>query len=370
MFKVGDRKRATSTTTGIGTYTLDPAPPGFEALSTLGHQTYTTAWVSNDVDFEVGIYRVLTGPDRLERTHILESSNADAEVNWPASGDPKIATKKIRCGLPAGFAFSRTQTVSVAGGAGTQQLTQLNMRCDILILTGVLTGNRVAEVDDTPWKWAAVINQTTGNFTLNFKSGAGASQVEVYQGRAIGVAHDGVTMYKTAEDTPPGTYEDYDGTTVQPGRLVCDGSNQPIATYPALHNKIGFTHGNPGGGNFTLPDSRRRVLMGSGGTAVSGPANTVGSVGGAEVDTAPLPVHAHGVNDPGHGHGASFTAYQFDPHGSPGPLPAYVTPVANPIGFGVSVSGAGTGISIQNAGSGGTHNTVQPSLVALRTIRF
>lgn len=231
MFKADDRVRETSATTGAGTYTLAGAPLGFQGFSSLGANNYCPYFATDDTDWETGIGRVLTGPDRLERTTIYASSNADAAVNWGAT------TKKIRCALPANLAFPRTLSKSVAGGAGTTVLTQDEQRRKILIFTGALTGARVIEVDsDTPWEWT-IINNTTGAFPLTVRA-TGQTGARFYQGRATPAAHDGVDVKKVGDDPAPGTYEDYNGGTIQVGRLWCDGSNVVRATYPALTQEL------------------------------------------------------------------------------------------------------------------------------------
>ncbi len=94
-----------------------------------------------------------------------------------------------------------------------------------------------------------------------------------------------------------GTIIDYAGTSAPAGYLNCDGSNIGRTTYAPLFNAIGTTWGvGDGSTTFNLPDLRRHITMGSGGTAVSGPLNTIGSTGGAEthtLTTSEMPSHSH-----------------------------------------------------------------------------
>lgn len=85
------------------------------------------------------------------------------------------------------------------------------------------------------------------------------------------------------------------------GYLLCDGAEVSRATYAELwalgQGKPGFGSGN-GTTTFTLPDYRRRMLLGAGGTATATLGNTVGSSGGAESVTltpanTPLREHRH-----------------------------------------------------------------------------
>jgi microcystin-dependent protein len=230
MFKADDRVRETSTTTGTGTYTLAGAPTGFQAFSSLGANNYCPYFATDDTNWESGIGRYVSGPDRLERTHIWASSNSDAAVNWSGT------TIKLRCGLPAVMAFPRKQSKDVAG-SGTVVLTQAEQRCSILELTGILTGNRIVEVDaDTPWEWT-IINNTTGFFTLTVRA-TGQTGLEFYQGRSTKAIHTGTDITKAMDDPAPGTSEDFNGSALMPGRLLQDGSNITRSTYPALTQKL------------------------------------------------------------------------------------------------------------------------------------
>jgi hypothetical protein len=98
----------------------------------------------------------------------------------------------------------------------------------------------------------------------------------------------------------PGLLFDYAGGAAPTGFLLCDGSAVSRTTYSGLFAAIGTTWGaGDGSTTFNVPDLRRRTTIGSGGTSISGPANTVGATGGAEtitLATGNLPPHTHGVN--------------------------------------------------------------------------
>lgn len=269
----------------------------------------------------------------------------------------------------------RVTTKSVAGN-GTVILTSSEQRCDVLILTGVLTGAKVVEVAAAiPWEWT-IINQTTGNFTLTVRA-TGQTGVEIFQGRATPTVHNGTDVMKVGDDPPPGTLEDFAGGTVQAGRLACDGSNVSRTTFAALFNKIGTTHGSGDGSTtFTLPDRRRRVAVGSGGTGTSQLGNAVGNTGGAEsrtIGTTNLPAS-----------GLSVPSLSVSASGS-GSINIYDNAVETTVrvaaarkdadspsgsqSVSVSVSGStGTGTT-GNMGSGTAFDEMQPSLVVLATIR-
>jgi microcystin-dependent protein len=160
------------------------------------------------------------------------------------------------------------------------------------------------------------------------------------------------------------------------GFLACDGSTVSRTTYADLFDTIGTTYGSGDGSTtFTLPDTRRRVLMGKGGTAVSSPANTLGATGGAETHTllaseSAIVAHTHSITDPSHNHGIQMA------EGESSNLSLKVR-TSNNSGVqgtnGNNVTGSTTGISINSSGNTNAstgHNNVQPSLVVSQFIKF
>ncbi|MCC6798319.1 MAG: tail fiber protein [Candidatus Hydrogenedentes bacterium] len=151
------------------------------------------------------------------------------------------------------------------------------------------------------------------------------------------------------DSIPVGTVIDFAGAAAPSGYLACDGSAVSRTTYSDLFEAIGTTYGaGDGSTTFNLPDFRRRVAMGSGGTAVSGPANTVGATGGAETHTlsiAEMPAHTHDVyfndNDADNGAGEDvITGTSADKY------------------------------QTSSTGGGGAHNNVQPSLVVTKAVKY
>jgi len=90
------------------------------------------------------------------------------------------------------------------------------------------------------------------------------------------------------------------------GFLECNGQAVSQATYAALFAVIGVTYGDPGGGNFNVPDLRDRVSVSKSNNktiTTTGGANTVTPSGNASLTaaqtaltTAQLPAHSHSYN--------------------------------------------------------------------------
>lgn len=98
---------------------------------------------------------------------------------------------------------------------------------------------------------------------------------------------------------PSGLMMDFAGETAPAGWLICDGSAVSRTTYAGLFATIGTTWGiGNGTTTFNLPDLRRRVTVGAGGTSTSILGNVVGNVGGAEthlITQTEMPAHTHGA---------------------------------------------------------------------------
>jgi microcystin-dependent protein len=91
--------------------------------------------------------------------------------------------------------------------------------------------------------------------------------------------------------------------SIPSGFLECNGQAVSQVTYAALFAIIGTTYGNPGGGNFNVPDLTDRTVVNKSNTknlAQTGGANTVtrtgniaGTVSQYALTTAEIPSHAH-----------------------------------------------------------------------------
>ena len=152
---------------------------------------------------------------------------------------------------------------------------------------------------------------------------------------------------------PVGTIIDFAGDTAPAGYIKCIGQAvSRTVTYDALFAVIGTTYGTGDGSTtYNLPDLRRRVTVGKEGTGTSELGNSVGDTGGEEdhaLSTAELASHTHTQQL------VSFSA---------GSLSGINATTAT------SKANAGTPAS-SSAGSGDGHNTIQPSIVVTKCIKY
>lgn len=125
--------------------------------------------------------------------------------------------------------------------------------------------------------------------------------------------------------------------------LNCDGSAVSRSTYATLYGRIGTTFGaGDGSTTFNVPDFRRRVPVGKGGSGTATLANTLGSTGGAETHTLvtdEIPAHTH--------------TYGYEINvGESGNTEDCSAPV-----------GVSSEYTTGSTGGGSAHNNVQPSLI-------
>lgn len=194
-------------------------------------------------------------------------------------------------------------------------------------------------------------------------------------------------LIKTATDTataagvPIGSVVDYCGTAAPSGYLFCYGQAvSRTVTYAALFSAIGTTFGTGDGSTtFNLPDFRGRIAAGKdnmGGTSAnrltgitgSVDGDVLGAVGGEEghaLTSAENAAHTHFV--------ANNTAATVLPS-----ILTSTTTMLRQVGNGTNTqeyalggdsTSATVGIS-SSSGSGTAHNTVQPTMVLNKIIRY
>lgn len=198
--------------------------------------------------------------------------------------------------------------------AAAQDIVQVDV-AGITMLAGKTASNFGASVDQsdvTPIdfvKGDLWFESDTGAFYLSYTNpdltstivgltGVGGNFVPASSvGAANGVAGlDSFAHVPTVQGgVPTGAMFDFGGTAAPLGYLLCDGTSYATAAQFALFSAIGYTWGGAGA-NFNVPDFRRKVAVGSGGTGTPTLGNVVSNVGGQEAHVqtvAELAAHVH-----------------------------------------------------------------------------
>jgi len=102
-FKLNDRVKESSATTGTGTITLGGAVSGFESFSAgIGgdNTTYYCIFETGTNNFEVGFGTLNSGASTLARTYVISSSNSDAKVSFAGATEVFCTVPGAKIGLP------------------------------------------------------------------------------------------------------------------------------------------------------------------------------------------------------------------------------------------------------------------------------
>ena len=102
-FKLNDRVKESSSTTGTGTFTLGGAVTGFETFAAgIGgsNTTYYCIFENGTNNFEVGFGTLNGGASTLARTNIISSSNSDAAVNFAGATEVFCTVPGAKISLP------------------------------------------------------------------------------------------------------------------------------------------------------------------------------------------------------------------------------------------------------------------------------
>ena len=102
-FKLNDRVKESSATTGTGTFTLGGAVSGFETFAAgIGgdNTTYYCIFETGTNNFEVGFGTLNSGATTLARTNVISSSNSDGLVNFAGATEVFCTVPGAKISLP------------------------------------------------------------------------------------------------------------------------------------------------------------------------------------------------------------------------------------------------------------------------------
>ena len=102
-FKLNDRVKESSATTGTGTFTLGGAVSGFETFAAgIGgnNTTYYCIFETGTNNFEVGFGTLNAGASTLARTNVISSSNSDGLVSFAGPTEVFCTVPGAKIGLP------------------------------------------------------------------------------------------------------------------------------------------------------------------------------------------------------------------------------------------------------------------------------
>ena len=124
-----DRVQETTTTTGTGTVTLAGASLGYQSFAAIGNGNTTYYCITDGTNWETGLGTYTASGTTLARTTVIESSNSNSLVNFPAG------SKNVFVTYPASEAVLLT---------GTQTLTNKTLTSPTI--TGAVVSSMASSV--------------------------------------------------------------------------------------------------------------------------------------------------------------------------------------------------------------------------------
>jgi microcystin-dependent protein len=177
---------------------------------------------------------------------------------------------------------------------------------------------------------------------------------------------------KSMDGAAIGTVSTFSGKTLPYGYVIADGTQYAQGTYPQGY---AFAAAEVTAGNtlwtvdttaktFKVPDLRDRFLLSSASAALATKAGEASHI----LTSGEMPVHAHGITDPSHGHNVLAT-YPTANDGRAIPLYAVPSQYNGSAGGGALIQSSYTGITVNNNGSGAAHNNMPPYCVVALIVK-
>jgi hypothetical protein len=186
------------------------------------------------------------------------SLTTNKSLQEPASGDTNWDVNLNYNFTALDKALGGTQAFSVTGITTTQTLTLLQYQNLILKFSDVLTANLIYQVPSLVGGTWIIVNNTTGAFTLTFRTAAAGASVVIPQGTQSTVFSDGTNVY-VADDASfrynnsSTLFEGWNGTAWLPitGGATGGGNDQ-----------IFFQNGQAVTTNYSIPSGKNAMTAG------------------------------------------------------------------------------------------------------------
>jgi hypothetical protein len=233
-----DRVQETTTTTGTGTLTLAGAVTGYQSFAAIGNGNTTYYCITDGTNWETGLGTYTSSGTTLARTTVLESSNSNNLVNFPAG------SKNVFVTYPASQAVLLT---------GTQTLTNKTIQGGTIASGTAVTLTNQSTVDFTSLpsyvkRITIIFNGVSLNGTNNplIQLGYGATPTYVTSGY-LGGAQNLSTVPGSAAEQPGNGFVIRNSTAanVNIGTmtvvLLDSSTNTWIATYSGYVSTVAVT---------------------------------------------------------------------------------------------------------------------------------
>lgn len=308
------------------------------------------------------------------------NATADATINWAEGQSPSSVNDSARAMMARTSEWRDDISGTITtGGSSTAYTVTSNQGFDSL---AHMNGAMIAFVPHTTSGATVTLNvDSLGAKPLRYGPSLELQSGLLIQGTPYVATYnnsDGVFYlrggFANPYGIPVGGLMPYVGSSAPNSAFALPfGQAVSRATYATLFSLVSTTFGSGDGSTtFNLPDLRGRSIFGldnMGGSAASRitvaggnfDGTVLGGTGGAQnhtLTTGEMPVHNHGVTDPGHSHGPP-TGTGFFVNG----VNESVAAAGGSYGFRTPTASATTGITINNAGSGGAHTIMPPAII-------